>query len=43
MSFVVTGLPVEPFAALFGLDEAALSAAGALPPALAGRLLAIRA
>lgn len=30
MSFVVTGLPVEPFAALFGLDEAALSAAGAI-------------
>lgn len=30
MSFVVTGLPVDPFAALFGLDEAALSAAGAI-------------
>lgn len=30
MSFVVTGLPVEPFAALFGLDEAALSARGVI-------------
>jgi hypothetical protein len=30
MSFVVTGLPVEPFAPLFGLDETALSAAGAI-------------
>lgn len=30
MSFVVTGLPVEPFTALFGQDEAALSAAGAI-------------
>lgn len=30
MSFVVTGLPVEPFAALFGQDEAALSAVGAI-------------
>lgn len=30
MSFIVTGLPVEPFAALFGRDEAALSAAGAI-------------
>lgn len=28
MSFVVTGLPVEPFAALFGLDTAALAARG---------------
>jgi hypothetical protein len=30
MSFVVTGLPVEPFAHLFGQDEAALSAVGVL-------------
>ncbi len=30
MSFTITGLPVAPFAALFGLDEAALSAAGAI-------------
>lgn len=30
MSFVVTGLPVEPFTALFGQDEAALSAAGVI-------------
>lgn len=30
MSFVVTGLPLEPFVALFGLDEAALSAAGVI-------------
>lgn len=30
MSFVVTGLSPAPFAHLFGLDEAALSAAGAI-------------
>ncbi|MDP1736384.1 MAG: DUF1203 domain-containing protein [Caulobacter sp.] len=30
MSFVITGLPVEPFSPLFGLDEAALTAAGAI-------------
>lgn len=30
MSFVVTGLPLEPFAPLFGLDEPALFAAGAI-------------
>lgn len=28
MSFVITGLPVEPFQPLFGLDEAALAARG---------------
>jgi len=30
MSFVVTGLPVEPFRPLFGLDAAALAARGAV-------------
>jgi len=30
MSFIITGLPVEPFQPLFGLDEAALAERGAL-------------